>query len=108
MTTSLWRASSAAASWRCLVGMTHGVDESDVGFGESLSNQRHEMLDPADRLRRLRGNADARMFVERQHIVLVQDDVEVVEILRQSADLYVGPLADDDRVIPVGPQSRDA
>ena len=44
--------------------------------------------------------------LERQHIVLVQHDVEVVEIFGQPAHLDVGALADDDRVIAVAHERR--
>ena len=37
------------------------VDEADVGLRESPSNQRDQVPHPLDRLRRLRGDADARM-----------------------------------------------
>ena len=45
------------------------VDEADVGLREPPSNQRDQVSHPVDRLRRLSGDADARMFLERQHIL---------------------------------------
>ena len=75
--------------------------------GKPPSNQRDQVPHPLDRLRRLGGNADARMLVERQHVLLVQHDVEVVEVFGQSAHLHVVALADDDRVIAVAHERRD-
>ena len=47
------------------------------------------------------------MPLEPQHIALVQDDVEVVEIFGQPPHLHVIALADDDRVIAVADERRD-
>src|SRR5437867_7092421 len=56
--------------------LTDRVDETDVGLGESPPDERDQVLYPLDRLRGLRGNADARMLVELQHVFLVQHDIE--------------------------------
>ena len=67
--------------------------------------------DFVDRLRGLCGDADAWMGVERQHIGLVEDDIEIVQIFGQAAHLDVAALADDDGMIAVAiaaPRSPDA
>ncbi len=52
-------------------------------------------------LRRLRGDADARMRLEREHVFVVEDDVEAIEVTRQAAHFDVSALPDDHGVIPV-------
>ena len=47
------------------------------------------------------------MFVELQHIVFVQHNVEGVEIVGQPPHLHVRPVADDHRMTAVAHQRRD-
>ena len=108
MTTSQLARQLDGGALALLGRMTDRIDETDVGLRESPSNQRDQVSHPLDRLRRLGGNADARMFLEPQHIALVQHDVEVVEVFRQSPHLHVGALADDDGVIAVAHESLTA
>jgi hypothetical protein len=69
-----------------------------------MSSTRHFTLSIG---RRLSGDAHARMRRDPQHVAVVQDDVEVVEVFRQPAHLDVSALADDDRVISLGDESPD-
>src|SRR2546422_6712523 len=52
--------------------MTDRIGESDVGLRESPPNQSDQGSDSVDWLSRLRGNSQARTFLECQHIALVQ------------------------------------
>jgi hypothetical protein len=53
-----------------------GVDEADVGLGELPPDESDQVPHILDRLRRLGGDAYARMRVEHGDVVIVQDDVE--------------------------------
>ena len=90
-TTSHWRAKLDGGVLALLGGMADGIDEADVGSRKVASNQLDQMSDPIDRLRRLSGNADARMSGEPLHVALVEDDVEVVVVLFVA--LAVGAVA---------------
>src|SRR3989442_346253 len=63
-----------------LCWLTHGIDEANVRLRESLSHQRDKVTHPVDRLCRLGSNAETRMFLELQHVMLVQHDVERLEV----------------------------
>ena len=47
------------------------------------------------------------MVVERQHVLLVQDHVEAIEIAGETAHFDVIALPDDHDVIPVALERRD-
>src|SRR5207247_4937561 len=87
--------------------VTHGVDEANVGLRESLSHQRDKVTHPSDRLCGLGSNAETRMFLELQHIMLVQHDVECLEIFSQAPHLHVVALANDDRMIVLANEGSD-
>jgi hypothetical protein len=59
-----------------------------------------------DRLRRLRRNADARMFADREDVGIVEYDVERIEIAGQAAHFHVIALAHDDDVIAITREGR--
>ena len=90
-----------------LRGTTDGVEETDVGLRELLSNERNQASHLVDRLRRLGSNAHARTALQRQHVAFVEHDVELVEIFRQSPHLDMSALADDDRVVAVADEGLD-
>jgi hypothetical protein len=52
--------------------VTHGIDQTNVGLRKSLSHQGHKVPHLIDRLCGLGGNAETRMFLELQHIMVVQ------------------------------------
>ena len=90
-----------------LGGLTDRIDKSDIRGRKARPDERDETSHLVERLRRLRRDADARTLVERQHVGLVDDDIVIVEVFGQSANLDVGALADDDRMIAVAPQRLD-
>ena len=75
-----------------------GVRHAHLGQREPPANERGEVPHPLDRLRRLRGDAEARPRLQPRHVLFGRDDVEGVEVLGQPAHLHVVRRADDDRV----------
>lgn len=63
---------------------------------EALTNQQNQMAHPLNRLSGLRGNSKAGAFLESQQVLFTRHDVELREILRQTTNLHVVLLADDD------------
>src|SRR4030095_15446673 len=66
-------------------GLTDGVDEPHVGARKPSPDERDQAPHVLDRLRGLRGDADARMRREPPHIVLVADPVPGGELLGRTA-----------------------
>jgi hypothetical protein len=87
--------------------VTHGIDEANVRLRESLSDQRDEVTHPIDWLCGLGSNAETRMFLELQHIMLVQHDVECLKIFSEAPHLHVVALANDDRMIALANEGSD-
>ena len=87
--------------------LAHRVEETDLRLRKPASDQRDQVPHPVDRLRRLRGNADAWMGVEPLDVLFVEHDVELVEVFGQSAHFHVIALADDHRVIAIAEERRD-
>ena len=72
-----------------------------------LTDQGNELLHSCDRLSRLGRNADTRMLGQREHIALLQHDVESIQISGQPPDLYVIAPPDDHDVISVARETCD-
>jgi uncharacterized protein (DUF2236 family) len=87
-----------------LSGLAHRVDEAHFGAREPPANEIHQPSHLLHRLRRLSGDAEARMFLERQDVGVFEDDIETIEIVGDTADLHMIALADDDNVIAVATQ----
>jgi hypothetical protein len=77
------------------------VDEAHLGPGESPLDQGHHVAHLLDRLCRLRGHADAWMFVERKHVIVFEHNVEAIQIAGEAAHLDVVALTNDDDVVAV-------
>jgi hypothetical protein len=86
---------------------THRIEKPDVGLGELLSNQCDQVSHPVDGLCGLGGNTKSWTPLERLHVSLVEDDVELVEVIGQPTNLDMVALADDDRVIAVANERPD-
>ena len=82
-----------------LGGLADGVDEAHFRLRESPSNQVSEVPHLLHLLRRLGGDADARVFLEREHVFILEYDVEAIEIAGEAAHLHVIALPDNDDVI---------
>ncbi len=61
------------------------------------------------RLRGLRRHTDARMLIEREDVIIVEHDTEiiVIEIAGEAAHFHVVALPDDDDVVAVAHDGRD-
>src|SRR6185369_8448128 len=77
------------------------VDEADKRVREPAFDEIDDMPNLDHRLRRLCGNADPRVGLEPEHVVVFEDDVEAVQVAGQTAHFDVPALTDDDRVITV-------
>ena len=76
-------------------------------IGKAALYQLDDVADLGDGLRRLGGYADARMRLEQQHVLVVQDDVEVIKVAGQAAHFDMAALPDDHRVIAVAHKRPD-
>ena len=90
-----------------LGGLADRVDEAHVRVRKPPPDQRHHVPDLLDRLRRLRRDADPRMLLEREDVIVVEHDVEAVQIAGEASDFDVVALADDDDVVAVAGERRD-
>ena len=60
--------------------LANRVVVTDFGTGKPLPDQAHQVPHPFDRLRRLRGDAKARAFLQPVHVRVGEDDVELLQV----------------------------
>ena len=63
-----------------LGGLADCVLKTHLGRWKSTTDQRHELMDPFDRLSGLRNHAESGARLQSFHILLRQNDVELIEI----------------------------
>jgi len=80
--------------------LAYRVDKTNLRAGKSASNQPQKILDLFYWLRRLRRNTESRMFSQFKYVGLRKHDIEIRQVFRQAAHLYVIAFADDDRMTP--------
>jgi hypothetical protein len=81
-----------------LGGLAHGVNETNLRFWKSVSQNANQLPDLIDRLRRLRRDSEPRTFAKLENIGLGQDYVEIRQIFCHPTHFDVIALADDDRM----------
>ena len=79
--------------------LANRIDEADFRSGKTPLDQRNHVPHPVNRLGRLRGDAKTLAFSERSHVSVAQHHIVFGQVLRQTANLDMVALANDDRVI---------
>ena len=90
-----------------LGGLADRVHQAHFGVREAASEQGDQMPYLLYGLRRLGGDSETWVLLEREDVILFEHDMEAIEVAGEAAHLHVVALADDDDVVAVARQGCD-